>query len=301
MDGLYEAIPYLALGVGTGVYGILVGAGGGVILAPALMIFFGVEPTVAAGTSLALVSINSVSGTVAYKRRGLVDIRSGWVFALSAVPGSIIAPMVLDSASTTLFKILFGFLLLLLALIILLRPQYREDESVSDSSESDQEFDTINRVPSWLDFTLTDRNIVTRRGNTYKYRFNESLSAFFNLLLGFISSFFGTGGGFLRTPILVSVFGFPVHVAVATSIFSLSIYATVGALVHVYLGHVDWYPALVWSGLGLIIGGQIGARLVEVIKGVIILRILLVVVMIMGIQLILQGAWPSIFTFTGTY
>ena len=82
MDGLSEAIPYLVLGVGTGVYGILVGAGGGVILAPALMIFFGVEPTVAAGTSLALVSINSVSGTVAYKRRGLVDIRSGWVFAL---------------------------------------------------------------------------------------------------------------------------------------------------------------------------------------------------------------------------
>ena len=298
---LYEAIPYLVLGVGTGVYGILVGAGGGVILAPALMIFFGVEPTVAAGTSLALVSINSVSGTVAYKRSGLVDIRSGWVFAFSAVPGSLIAPMVLDSASTTLFKILFGFLLLLLALIILLRPQYREDESDTDSSESDQEFDTINKVPSWLDFTLTDRNIVTRRGNTYKYRFNESLSVFFNLLLGFISSFFGTGGGFLRTPILVSVFGFPVRVAVATSIFSLSIYATVGALVHVYLGHVDWYPALVWSGLGLIIGGQIGARLVEVIKGVIILRILLVVVMIMGIQLILQGTWPSTFTFSGTY
>ena len=298
---LYEAIPYLVLGVGTGVYGILVGAGGGVILAPALMIFFGVEPTVAAGTSLALVSINSVSGTVAYKRSGLVDIRSGWVFAFSAVPGSIIAPLVLDSASTTLFKILFGFLLLLLALIILLRPQYREDESDTDSSESDQEFDTINKVPSWLDFTLTDRNIVTRRGNTYKYRFNESLSVFFNLLLGFISSFFGTGGGFLRTPILVSVFGFPVRVAVATSIFSLSIYATVGALVHVYLGHVDWYPALVWSGLGLIIGGQIGARLVEVIKGVIILRILLVVVMIMGIQLILQGTWPSTFTFSGTY
>ena len=271
------------------------------ILAPALMIFFGVEPTVAAGTSLALVSINSVSGTVAYKRSGLVDIRSGWVFAFSAVPGSIIAPMVLDSASTTLFKILFGFLLLLLALIILLRPQYREDESDTDSSESDQEFDTINKVPSWLDFTLTDRNIVTRRGNTYKYRFNESLSVFLNLLLGFISSFFGTGGGFLRTPILVSVFGFPVRVAVATSIFSLSIYATVGALVHVYLGHVDWYPALVWSGLGLIIGGQIGARLVEVIKGVIILRILLVVVMIMGIQLILQGTWPSTFTFSGTY
>ena len=301
MDGLSEAIPYLVLGIGTGLYGILVGAGGGVILAPALMIFFGLEPTVAAGTSLALVSINSLSGTIAYKRSGLVDTKSGWIFALSAVPGSIIAPMVLDSASTTLFKILFGFLLLLLALIIILRPQYREKESVSDLPDSNQEPDTINRVPSWLAFTLSDRHIVTRRGNTFKYRFNESLSVFFNLVLGFISSFFGTGGGFLRTPILVSVFGFPVRVAVATSIFALSIYATVGALVHMYLGHIDWYPALVWSGVGLIIGGQIGARLVEVIKGVIILRILLVVVVIMGIQLILQGAWPSTFTFLGTH
>ena len=44
--------------------------------------------------------------------------------------------MVLDSASTTLFKILFGFLLLLLALIIILRPQYREKESVSDLPDS---------------------------------------------------------------------------------------------------------------------------------------------------------------------
>ena len=118
---------------------------------------------------------------------------------------------------------------------------------------------------------------------------------------GFISSFFGTGGGFLRTPILVSIFGFPVQVAVATSIFALSIYATVGAIVHIYLGHVDWYPALVWSGLGLIIGGQIGARLVEIVKGVVILRILLAVVMIMGIQLILQGLWPSTFIFAGTH
>ena len=301
MDHLSEAIPYLVLGVGTGVYGILVGAGGGVILAPALMIFFGIEATVAAGTSLALVSINSLSGTVAYKRSGLIDIRSGWVFALSAVPGSIIAPMVLDSASPTLFKILFGLLLLLLAVIILLRPQYRETEAPSDSLDITHDHNVMNVLPTWLNFTLTDRLIVTKRENTYRYTFNESLSVLFNLILGFISSFFGTGGGFLRTPILVSIFGFPVQVAVATSIFALSIYATVGAIVHIYLGHVDWYPALVWSGLGLIIGGQIGARLVEIVKGVVILRILLAVVMIMGIQLILQGLWPSTFIFAGTH
>ena len=55
MESLLEAIPYLLLGVVTGAYGILVGAGGGVILAPALLLFFNIEPAIAAGTSLVLV------------------------------------------------------------------------------------------------------------------------------------------------------------------------------------------------------------------------------------------------------
>ncbi|MCS5660577.1 MAG: hypothetical protein NZ842_09280, partial [Dehalococcoidia bacterium] len=58
------------------------------------------------------------------------------------------------------------------------------------------------------------------------------------------------------------------------------------------------YPAFVWSGMGLIIGGQVGARLMEVIKGIWILRILLLIVLVMGIQLIIQGVWPQTSSFT---
>ena len=44
----------LLMGFGTGVYGVLVGAGGGVILGPLLLLFFGKPPEVVAGTVLAL-------------------------------------------------------------------------------------------------------------------------------------------------------------------------------------------------------------------------------------------------------
>ena len=296
MEYIIEAVPYLVLGVGTGIYGILVGAGGGVILVPCLMIFFGVDPTIAAGSSLALVAINSISGTIAYKRAGFIDMRSGILFSIAAIPGSLIAPRLLTAAPDELFKILFGLLLIGLAALIAFKPGEREVENPSELESVSITGSVDSDIPRWLNFTITKRSILSSKGKEFNFQFNESLATAFNLLLGFISSFFGTGGGFIRTPVLVSGFKFPVQVAVATSIFALSIYATIGAAVHTYLGNVDWYPTFLYSGLGLVIGGQIGARLMEFVKGSIILKILLFVVLIMGIYLILQGIWPDQFS-----
>jgi len=296
MEYLIEAIPYLILGIGTGIYGILVGAGGGVILVPCLMIFFGIDPTIAAGTSLALVAVNSISGTIAYKRAGYIDFRSGLLFAMAAIPGSLLAPLVLDSAPDSLFKILFGFLLISLAMLIAFKPGERERDKPEDLKDIPNDESHDVEIPNWMNFTVAERHIISSKGKEFKFKFNESLATIFNLLLGFISSFFGTGGGFLRTPVLISGFKFPVQIAVATSIFALSIYATIGAGMHVFLGNVEWYPTFVYSGIGLIIGGQIGARLMEFVKGSVILKILLVVVLITGIYLILQGFWPDQFS-----
>ncbi len=138
--------------------------------------------------------------------------------------------------------------------------------------------------------TVRSRHIVTENGEEYRYEFNEMLATSFNVILGFISSFFGTGGGFLRTPILISAFGFPVRVAAATSIFALSIYATAGAATHAALGHVEWWPTFALTGAGLVLGGQIGARLADRVSGPWILHLLLVVVLFLGIRLVWQGA-----------
>ena len=80
----------ILLGFGTGAYSVLVGAGGGFILGPALLIFFDLEPRVVVGTALALVAINSIAGSQAYRRMGLIDYRSGLLFAAAAIPGSVL-------------------------------------------------------------------------------------------------------------------------------------------------------------------------------------------------------------------
>jgi hypothetical protein len=108
-----------------------------------------------------------------------------------------------------------------------------------------------------------------------------------NLLLGFLSAFIGVGGGFLRTPLLVYAFGFPVLVATATSIFAMTIYTTAGVLAHTFLGNIA-YAMSAAVALGAVVGGQLGARLSRRLSGVWVMRMLALVFMALGLQLLFK-------------
>ena len=265
----------LLLGLGTGSYGVLVGAGGGFILVPALLIFFDLEPEVVAGTSLALVAISSLSGTRVYHRMGLIDYRRGLLFAAAAIPGSILGPFVVTQVAGDTFRILFGILLVGLTIQLVLRPVESEGRPRSESPDTG--------------FAVRNRRIATAAGHVFEYGFNEALATTFNVVLGFMSSFFGTGGGFIRTPLLISIFGFPVRIAVATSVFALSIYTLAGAATHASLGHLDLYPTFVWAGIGLVAGSQVGAIVSARVKNRWIVRLLVIVLFSLGISMLVQG------------
>ena len=286
--GWQQAVEWLtlaAVGFVTGVFGVLVGAGGGFILVPILRIFFDKDPAIVAGTVLALVAANSISGAFAYRYMRVVDKRSAYLFAAAAIPGSVIAPFVLKKALEGLpgvFDAMFGLLLVILAVRIATQ-QF-------DSGRQSRLGRARSRRRSFINpQTLHRRRITAESGETYRYRLNERWAVLINFVLGFISSFFGVGGGFLRTPILVYAFGFPVQVAVATSIFALSFYTTAGAATHAFIGNIEWFPTFVFAGIGLVTGGQIGARLSGKVQGPWIMRLLMLVILAMGVQLMIQG------------
>ena len=280
-----EWIVLAVLGFVTGVFGVLVGAGGGFILVPILLIFTDMPPERVAGTVLALVAVNGISGAFAYRYRRTVDKRSAYLFAAAAIPGSVLAPFVLKEALEGLpgiFDTLFGVLLVALALRMFAQ-QFASRRRSPIATARRRRHSFVNPQ------TLRRRHITAESGETYHYRLHEIWAVLINFVLGFISSFFGVGGGFLRTPILVYAFGFPVQVAVATSIFALSFYSTAGAATHAILGNIEWFPTFVFAGIGLVTGGQVGARLSGKVQGLWILRLLMVVILVMGVQLILQG------------
>jgi uncharacterized protein len=105
----------VALGVVTGILSGLLGVGGGVIVVPALMVFFGMGDLVAKGTSLIMMIPTSITGTIANVRRGNADVRTALTIGAFAIPASFGGVALAVWLPPLLGSILFGLLLLFTA------------------------------------------------------------------------------------------------------------------------------------------------------------------------------------------
>ena len=104
---LIQILSFVVVGFFATSYGVLVGAGGGFIIGPTLMLLFDFSPQSAVGTSIVCVSIASLSGAISYLRLKIVDIRSTILFSIAAMPGAILAVIGLEKIDNALFNILF--------------------------------------------------------------------------------------------------------------------------------------------------------------------------------------------------
>lgn len=280
---IWQALTLFAIGAAAGALGTLVGAGGGFILVPAMRLFAPeMEPEKVAGTAMALVAANGALGAFTYRAMNLVDHRSAYLFAAAAIPGSAIAPFALKQALSGMpgvFDAVFGMLLLAFAA----RLAYARLRRLNGKRTPRP------AAPRFVNArALRRRHIIARTGDVHRYRFHETYAVIVNFGLGFVSSFFGIGGGFLRVPILVQGFRFPYQIAAATSTFSLVFYATAGMAAHLYLNNIEWFPAFACAAAGVGIGSPCGARLSGVVKGSWLLTLLTLIVTAMGAQLIIQ-------------
>ena len=222
-----------AIGLGVGAFGTLIGAGGGFILTPILLLLY---PHDSAQTltaiSLAAVFFNAASGTTAYARQRRIDYRSGIVFALATLPGAIGGALVVGVVSRRVFG----------------RCRSR---SATSSIEC-----------SWT-AAANGTSTTSRCGAG---RSTASVSAFF-------SSFLGIGGGVIHVPLLVRALGFPTHLATATSHFVLAIMAGTGTATHIVLGsfsHGRGLRRAAALSVGVVAGAQLGAHVSLRFRGAVI-------------------------------
>lgn len=83
------------LGLGVGAYGTIIGAGGGFVLVPLLLVFFpDYGPEQVTAISLAVVWANATSGSIAHARARRIDYVTGLLFAVASVPGVIAGALV---------------------------------------------------------------------------------------------------------------------------------------------------------------------------------------------------------------
>src|SRR5207245_2044054 len=113
----------IPLGFVVGAFGTLIGAGGGFILVPALLLLYPTaKPSVITGISLAVVFFNAASGSIAYARERRIDWRTGLTFAAATTPGAVFGALAVSFVPRGVFDALFGLLLLGLA-VVMFRPR----------------------------------------------------------------------------------------------------------------------------------------------------------------------------------
>ena len=81
------------------------------------------------------------------------------------------------------------------------------------------------------------------------------------LFIGFIAGLLGVGGGFLFVPLMIAM-GYKTKNAAATSSFVVVFSSFSGFAGHVAEGHFNW-PLMITTAIAVLIGGQIGARVMK--------------------------------------
>lgn len=255
----------IPIGFFTGFYGTLVGLGGGFILVPTLLFLYPDRgPELITSISLAVVFVNGLSGSLAYARMKRIDYRSGILFALAAMPGATIGALSTKFVPRTLFELVFGLVMTAASLFLFLNPPVRRNKRVEGQQSETVEDDTSPPT------------------------YNLALGIGVSIFVGFLTGFFGFGGGLVHMPMMLYVLHFPVHAATATSHFILTISTFTATVVHTTTGALsEGITETVLLAIGVVFGAQVGARVSSRIHGVWIVRGLAIALGIVGLRLVI--------------
>jgi uncharacterized membrane protein YfcA len=250
------------MGVTVGGYGTLIGAGGGFLLMPLLLMLFPRE-NVPALTSLSLcvVALNAFSGTVAYAWQRRIDFRLAGMLAVVTVPGSMLGAAATGYIPRALFEVAFGCTLLVLGSLLVHRP--------------------LGKSPARLD-VVGGRDAEGRRS----FKLGLALSA----AVGWLAGVLGIGGAPPQVVVLTHVMRIPVARAMPTVqflvLFSAAAAVGVQVVAHGFAGSPAW---ILWLGAGALIGAQIGAAVSGRLSGVALVRLLASALLIVGVALIVHS------------
>lgn len=270
-----EYILLIIIGLAAGTIGALVGLGGGIIIVPALL-FFGnstalldsISPQVAVGVSTVIMIFTGLSSTLTFMKHKTVDYRAGLIFFIGSAPGGIIGAHVNKILDIGSFSLYFGLFMIFLSIILLVK----------------------NHIKPII-FKPGKGKIVKTyyyNGKELAYGYHPLVAILTTFAVGFCSGLFGIGGGSIMVPVMILLFFFPPHVAVATSMFMVFLSSVTNSITHISLGNVNWLYTLALIP-GAWFGAKFGAFINTRIKGHSIENILKIVLILLGIRLVYQG------------
>lgn len=265
----------IAIGMGAGLITGAIGAGGGFIIAPALM-SAGIKGILAVGTDLFHIFAKAIMGSVIHRKLGNVSVALAVVFLVGAVVGATagglinrilyeINPVLSDAFITTVYSLMLGFLGFY-ALTDYLRT--RKAGGGGDAHGGGEGADLGNLPKSLQDINFPpmvkfDEDLVPG-GRKISWVFLVLSGA----LVGLAAGIMGVGGGFLTFPIFVYVLGVSSMTTVGTDIFQIVFTAGFASVSQYAIYGFIFYTLAMGMLIGSLLGIQIGALVTKVVPGI---------------------------------
>lgn len=236
----YVASIFMGLSLG------MIGGGGSILTVPILVYLFGINPILATAYSLFIVGLTALFGGFGYLKKGEVDLKTGFIFAVPSFVGvyltrRFVVPSLPDPVFSVGEMAIGKSLLIMLVFAVLML-------AASISMIKAKKAATTPKAPlsPALKFGL-----ISLEG----------------LIVGGVTGFVGAGGGFLIIPALVVLVGMPMKIAVGTSLFIIAAKSLIGFVGDLQgTAVIDWKLMLTVAAIaivGLFLGMSLSKKVSE--------------------------------------
>jgi uncharacterized membrane protein YfcA len=277
----------IAIGMGAGLITGCIGAGGGFVIAPALM-SAGIKGILAVGTDLFHIFAKAIMGSVIHRKLGNVSVPLAVVFLIGAGIGATFGgiinrffyelnPVLSDAFITTVYAGMLGFLgIYAMADFLRARKATKglphgggDAHGAGGAHGGKEEGVEMGNLPQRLQAMRLPPMVkfdhdFTPGGRGISWVFLVASGA----LVGLAAGIMGVGGGFLTFPIFVYVLGVSSMTTVGTDIFQIVFTAGYAAISQYAIYGFIFYTLAMGMLLGSLLGIQIGAMSTKVVKGI---------------------------------
>jgi hypothetical protein len=228
-------------GVVTGLALGALGGGGAIVTVPVLVYGLGQSAHEATTSSLVIVGVSAVVAAVAHARAHRVRWGQGLAFGLLGTAGTAAGSQLAAYIDATVLLVAFAALLLVVS-ALMWRRSVREGAGAGEPHERAAPAIVTLRPAVHCDCFAALKVLLTATG------------------VGLLTGFFGVGGGFAVVPALVVALGFPMPVAVGTSLLVVTINSATALAARLATGvSLDWRVIAVFTTTA-IVGSLLGTR-----------------------------------------
>ena len=273
----------ICLGFIAGLFGAILGIGGGMIITPVLTVMMGINIKYAIGASIIAVIATSSGATIAYLKDEMLNLRVAMFLEIATTIGAVVGALLTGLFKTSILFFLFGAFLIFSSWNM-----YRKLKSKVDNVSQVNNDKIAKRLR--LNGSYYDKAL--KKNIDYQVT-NVPSGSLMMLFAGLASGLLGIGSGAFKVLAMDTIMKMPLKPSSATSNLMMGVTAAASATVYFFNGSIraDIAGPL---AIGIIVGSQIGSRVMQRMQPRLIRIIFIPVILYMGIQMILKAMGVNI-------